>query len=444
MSPKALLQHVDDLLAKKEDHKLKSLLSTQNFHDVAHVINELESGKRKTFVVLPPEIQSEVILRLTDRTKEVIFPRLSDHTIARFLHFNDEDDAVDILQFLPEERKAVILQLLRHEKRAKIEKLLTFGPETAGGLMDLNFIIVKPEFTLKDVADKVKQHMELQKEAPLVVVTNVHGKAIGFVPYKTLILAQPTKTVSTLIHPLPLLSQSMDQEKVLKLAIREKNEVLGVTDDKGQILGIIHLKDLLKIAQLEATEDVYKFAGVSREEEVLDPPLTAVRMRYRWLIVNLATAFLAAFVVSFFEGTISKMAILAAYMPIVAGMGGNAATQTLAVVVRGLALGEATWKQTGPIIIKEGIAGLINGVITGAIAAVVAYLLPGGNAMLGVVLGLAMVINLVVAGIFGALIPLFLKLIKIDPAVASTVFVTTFTDVCGFFAFLGLATLMLT
>jgi len=438
-----LVATVDAYLAKKDDRKLKSLLTRTDDALIAQVIDHLSNGKRKTFAILPPEIQAEVVWQLSEQSKAFIIPRLSDHTIARFLHFCYEDDAVDCVQFVSPERQEKILAFLKQDKRGKIEKLLHFDPETAGGLMDLNFLLVKPETTLKDILESVRKYIGVHKQAPLIVVADEQGKTEGFLSYKLLLLSPSSKIVRTVAQPLPLIPHTTDQEHVVKFAMREKSEAVGVVDDQNHFLGIIQLQDLLKISQLEATEDVYKFAGVSPDEEMLSPASTAIRMRYRWLIINLGTAFLAASVVTLFQGTIAKMAILAAYMPIVAGMGGNAGTQTLAVVVRGLALGEMTNKTRNRVIRKEVIAGFANGLINGVIVFVVVSVWPGGSPMIGLVLGLSMVINLVVAGFFGSIIPILLKTFKIDPAIASSVFVTTATDIFGFFSFLGLATLAL-
>ncbi len=438
---KPLVDTIDELLGAKEDFKIKQVLLRHNFHAIGEAINNLARGKRKVFSLLPPEIQSEVAIVLTDASKHSIYPRLSDDIIARFLHFNDEDDAVDILQFLPEERRHSILERIKIDKRTKFEKLLKFGKETAGGLMDLNFILVKPDFTLKDVAEKVQKHLETEKQAPLVLVVDEAGKSIGYIPYKDLILTPPTTRVSVLIQPLPVISHKVDQEKILSM-VPKRGDVIGVTDEENHVLGIIHLRDLLRVAQKEATEDIYLLAGVDLEEEMNDAVSVKVKRRVNWLIINLGTAFLASFVVAQFESTIARLSILAVYMPIVAGEGGNAATQALAVVVRGLALGETTWDQARSIVMKETIAGLTNGLVMGIIAGGIAYVF-GGPPMLGIVLGAAMIINLMVAGFFGALIPFILKAFKIDPATASTVFVTTATDVFGFLVFLGLGSILL-
>ncbi len=438
-----LVTSVDTLLGQKEDRKLRNLLARTGSADIAQAINKLRNGKRKTFALLPPEVQSEVVLRLNDETRELVVPRLSDLTVARFLHFNEEDDAADILQILPEDRRNGILSHLKLDRRSRIEKLLHFHPESAGGLMDLNFITVAGTANKREVNELVQLYMvDHRKQIPMVVVMDESGKPRGFLPHRSLMLAPPTTPVAALVQPLLSLPHSADQEHVLKIATREKGDVFGVVDDKGKFLGVIHTRDLLKIAQMEATEDVYKFAGVSSEEHMLGPIRDAVKMRYQWLIVNLATAFLAASVVSLFESTISRVAILAAFMPIVAGMGGNAGTQALAVTVRGLATSSLSPKQRMYLLTKESIAGLVNGVINGVIVAAVLLIL-GYQTKLALILGASMIINLVVAGFFGALIPVILKTFKIDPAVASSVFVTTATDVSGFLVFLGLASIFL-
>jgi len=223
---------------------------------------------------------------------------------------------------------------------------------------------------------------------------------------------------------------------------KSKHSKLAVLDRDGSIIGIIYPDDALALFDGEPAASLYDFAGVDDVERSFDSISAKVRHRYKWLIINLGTAFLAATVVGLFEETLTQFVILAMYMPIVAGMGGNAATQTLAVVVRGIAVGEISLKNSLPAIYKEVGAGFINGVINGVIVALVATFW-NGNPMLGLVLGIAMIINLVIAGFFGALIPLVMKSLGKDPATSATIFITTATDVFGFFAFLGLATMVL-
>ncbi len=437
-----LLAKVDVLLGKKQDNELRQLLVHQDFHVIAHLIDSFTHGKRKIFALLPPEKQAEVALALNEDSKRRIFPRLSDAVVARFLHFNDEDDATDILQYLSLARRTSILLSMREEKRRKIEKLLRFGSETAGGLMDLNFIVVRPSFTWSEVLEKVQKHVEGKREMPTVLVVSEDGNVEGFIPERVLLFPPQNAKVIDQMFPLTVVSHKVDREKVMQMMSKMRSEVLCVEDENEQVLGIIHLRDLMKVAQAEATEDIYRFAGVDVDEHALDSVLSKVKRRYNWLLINLLTAFLASFVVSRFEDTISRFAILAVYMPIVAGQGGNAATQALAVVVRGFALGELNWSKAQKVIFKEACAGTINGIITGGCAGLIATMF-GAPAILGVILATSMIINLFVAGFFGALIPFVLKRFKIDPAIASSVFVTTTTDVCGFLVFLGLGTLFM-
>ncbi len=438
-----LTAQADALLGAKDDRRLRQLLLQHRSGDIARLLNKLDHGKRKTFAMLPPEVQAEVVMSLTDESKTFILPRIPDPMIARFLHFMVEDDAADVIQFLPEDRQSSVLSHMQGDRRMRVEKLLRYHPESAGGLMDLNFITVGPLDDLKQVAERVREYVTEHRQSPLVVVREESGKVRGFVPYKQLMLGGAGKTVENLMQRLPTIPHGTDQEKVLKLATREKGDVFGVVDEKDRFLGIIHLRDLLRVAQMEATEDVYRFAGVSTEEELLGSPLSSIRHRWWWLVVNLGTAFLAASVVSLFQNTISLFPILAVYMPIVAGMGGNAGTQALAVTVRGLALGEINRRQTVKLIAKELIAGFANGLINGGIVAITVLML-NHRIDLALILCAAMIINLMVAGIFGAFIPIVLRWFRVDPAVASTVFVTTATDCCGFLAFLGLATIFMT
>lgn len=437
-----LLSKVDALLAEKSDRELVQLLAHQDFHVLAHIIDTLPNGKRKVFMRLPPEKQAEVSMVLSEDSKKRILPRLSDEVIARFLHFCAEDDSTDILQHLSEERRASILHWMKDDKRRKIEKLLTFGSETAGGLMDLNFIEVRPTMSFRDAQDCVRKHMEAKRDMPTVLVVDEQCKLHGHVPERTLLFPPPHASVADHLHSIGTISHRMDRENVMQTMGRMRSEVLAVTDDRSRVLGVVHLRDLMKVAQAEATEDVYGFAGVDVEEHPMDAALSKVRHRANWLILNLFTAFMAAMVVALFEGTIARFAVLAVYMPIVAGMGGNAATQALAVTVRGIAIGEISWMMARRVVIRESIAGMLNGCINGIVAAAAAVVL-GESFILGVILMVAMVSNLFVAGFFGALIPFILKRLKIDPAIASSIFVTTTTDICGFFVFLGLGALFM-
>jgi magnesium transporter len=234
----------------------------------------------------------------------------------------------------------------------------------------------------------------------------------------------------------------MDQEEVARQVASYNLLAIPVVDEENKLVGVITVDDVIDVIKDEATEDIYRLAGVAGDERAFTPAGESLRKRLPWLGINLATAFLAASVVALFENTIDRITALAVFMPIVAGMGGNAATQTLTVIVRGIALGELTWGNSRKALIKESIVGVSNGVILGLVAAAVAWA-TRGSPTLGLVLCAAMIINMFVAATAGTLVPLGLRAADIDPALASSVFITTLTDVFGFFSFLGLATLFM-
>lgn len=240
------------------------------------------------------------------------------------------------------------------------------------------------------------------------------------------------------IRETPVVSYDSSDAEVLELFREHPESSVAVLNDDRTILGVIDVQHLLRIMDERAAETLYEFTGVNLEESILDGPIAKIKHRYKWLIINLGTAFLAAGAVGFFEDTIAAFTLLAVYMPVVAGMGGNAGTQSMAVTVRGLALEQITLSTGGRAIFNEIIAGAANGLITGVLVAIIASLV-NQSPLLGLVLGISMILNLIIAGFFGTIIPLILDRIGKDPATSATIFITTMTDVLGFFIFLGLA-----
>lgn len=442
-SYKAVIERLYDHLAAQEESEIRDFLIAEELHHIAAILDRLDRfAASEVFQLLPPERQSEVIVFVQRHTLESIVDELTDDQLFAFLQYNDEDDATDTLQFISEKRRDRILKKFENVRAKKIQTLLHFDARSAGGIMDAHYIIVKPSFRIMDIADKLQSHYSVHEKIPLVLVTNDQGALLGVIPHRVLILNEAMVNVEDIIEPVETVSVEIDQEELLTTIQRSSNDFIVVIDEKIRPLGVVHVKDLLRIAQQEATEDVYKFAGVQKAESAFEITSTKVHRRYKWLVINLGTAFFASWVVSFFQDSISQLAMLAVFMPIVAGEGGNAATQSLAVVVRGLATQDIAWSDAKTIIIRETFAGVMNGVIVGFIAAFIALLF-GATPMLGVVLGVAMVTNLCIAGFFGSLIPFILKAFHIDPATASSIFVTTATDVFGFLTFLGLATIVL-
>jgi magnesium transporter len=318
--------------------------------------------------------------------------------------------------------------------------MLRFDRNAASDLMSLNYVIIHEKDSVDKAKELVKKHIHKTTKTPTILVLNGEGVA-GELPIY--VLFQKGKiSVKKNIRKTPCIRFDEKTSEIIKTFRKNHNKKIVVLDDDNSIMGIISAKDVITIMDKKTTEDIYSFAGVKKEEDILDSAFTKVKYRYRWLIINLFTAFLAASVVGLFQESISKLVVLAVYLPIVAGMGGNAGTQTLAVVVRGLALREITGKNKGKILLNEVSAGMINGLLTGCLVAIVSMLL-NHSYMLGVVIAMSLIINLMIAAFFATIIPLLLKKLGFDPASASSIFITTATDIFGFFIFLGLATVLL-
>jgi magnesium transporter len=309
--------------------------------------------------------------------------------------------------------------------------------------MQAELVSVHEDATVQEAIEAVRARSEDIEHISNVFVVDKEKRLVGTVGLDKLILAKPHTKIKDIANRDPMkVNTDLDQEEVAKIFQRYDLLSIPVVDSENRLVGRITIDDIVDVLEEEIFEDFYKMAGLNVEEGALDPPMRSIWMRAPWLFVNLGTAFLAASVVKIFQSTIEQFVVLAVLMPIVAGMGGNAATQAITVVVRGLALGELSLKNSRRILTKEATVGLVNGFTTGIIAALIAYLL-GANPIIGLLLFLAMMCNLVIAGLAGSMIPLLLKLFKVDPAISSSIFVTTCTDIGGFFTFLGLATIFI-
>jgi magnesium transporter len=385
----------------------------------------------KTLKELPPELLPD-ILDLID-----------DEKIARVIVRAEPDDAVTFIDSLAEDRREKILGLLDPERRAAVRELFSYPEGTVGRIMTTDFLALPPQTTAQGAIDKIRQRGELETFFYLYVV-DAAGKLVGVVPIRNLVVAPHNRTLGEMMIADPIKAEvTMDQEEAARLVSRYELLALPIVDQDGHLEGIITVDDVIDIIDEEATEDMYKMAGLEEEDRVFTPVGRSIRLRLPWMILNLLTAFLAAFVVGLFESTIGKVVALATFMPIVAGMGGNGLTQTITVMVRAIALNELEFSSAWQAVSKQVMVNLVIALVTGTVIAAVAFWWKA-NLYLGLVLALAMVLNLgLIAGLFGALIPLTLKWLKLDPAVGSAVIGTTFTDVFGFLSFLGLATVFL-
>ena len=397
--------------------------------------------RTELFLKLPQEERLDLLGTVTPHVKKDILLHLPDEDLVGILEAVDPDEATDILQLLNKHRREKVLQLLSEEFRNSLSILLEFDPQTAAGLMTLDYIQADASENISSVAKKFKQHEKRTGRAPVILAMK-EGQLAGFLPGHELGFAYPSERIGKYIKRLPHIPYSATHDEVIHLFRSHPHNKVAVLNDAGSVIGIIYSDDVLKLMEEQESASLYDFAGVSAEESVTDPAAKKVKSRYKWLIINLATAFLAAFTVGQFEETISKYVLLAVYMPIVAGMGGNAATQTLAVLVRGIALKQISLGTAFKTLKNEVGSGVVNGLINGFLVAFV-VIVKDRDWKIALILAMAMVINLIVAAIFGTLVPLIMSKLKKDPAASATIFITTATDVLGFLAFLGLATVIL-
>lgn len=385
--------------------------------------------------------QGFVLLSLPRRLQQEIMNKLDDKELAALINYLDPDEATDLLQRVNTRRRGNLLKKLRGEIKSKVEFLLKFNPKTAAGMMSLDYIEVGKHTTFELLSKIIQRHEKRTGRFPTVLIVE-GGFLVGEIPLHCLAIARKDEQIKKYIKKLPYIKYNQNEKAVISTFKRYPHNKIVVLNEDNSILGVIYSDDILQIIEKQSTNNLSNFAGISEEEDALDSALIKVKHRYKWLVINLATAFLAASVVSLFQETISAFVLLAVYMPIVAGMGGNAGTQTLAVTVRGLALKEISAKTGKKVIMNEVIAGAINGALIGTLVAVVSFLW-NKNITLGLIIGIAMVLNLIISGFFGAIIPLIMKFLGKDPATSATIFITTATDVLGFLAFLGLARIML-
>lgn len=373
-----------------------------------------------------------------------IIGMIEDEKLAKMIVGGNPDDEVTFIDSLPEEKREKVLALMDPDRRERVEELISYAEGTVGRIMTTDYLALLPNTTAQGAIDKIRERGELETFFYLYVVSE-SGVLVGVVPIRNLVIAPPHRTLSEMMISDPIRADvSMDQEEAARLVSKYELLALPIVDQDGHLLGTITVEDVIDIIDEETTEDMYRMAGLEEQDRVFTPASRSIKLRLPWMIFNLLTAILAASVVGLFEGTIGKVVALATFMPIVAGMGGNGATQTITVMVRGIALGELEFSSAWRAVLKEVIVNVCIAMVTGGLMALLVAFVWKGNPFLGVVLALAMIINLgLVAGLTGTLIPLTLKWLHFDPAIGSGVVVTTFTDVFGFLSFLGLATLFL-
>jgi magnesium transporter len=441
-----VLDSVKRLLRIGANANLLNLLQKQHPADLAQVFSELPDKDREAAFSLLAErngrLAMEAISELGPEAGAALLATRSAEEIARLAQEIPSDDAAALIDYLPEELSAAVLDLMRPKESGVVENLLEYDEQTAGRIMNPHVFALNEDMTVGESISELQGNRDVEMVFYLYVVDE-RRHLVGVVSLRRLLLVSP-ETPLKRIMTADLISAraDMDQEEVARLVAAYNLLAIPVTDPENKLVGIITVDDVIDVIKDEATEDIYRLAGVSGDERVFTPARESLRLRFPWLAVNLATAFVAAGVIALFQNTVATWTVLAVFMTVPGGMGGNSATQTLTVIVRGLALGELTWSNSRKALLKEIVVGIGNGFANGILAAAVVWAFRA-DPMIGPLLFLAMVFTLFVAAMAGTLIPLGLKAAGVDPALASTVFITTFTDVAGLASFLGLATVYL-
>jgi len=429
---------------------VRALLEEVHPSDIADLVESLDAEEERLLLLrtLPVGVASRTLAEMEEGEERAeLLAALAPDLGAELLHEMADDDAADLIAELEAADRSRILSTLPIEEAGDLQGLLRYGEETAGGRMTTALVSVEGSMTAREAIAEVRRRGREVEDFFTVFVVDTGNRLLGSVPLDHLIVAELDTPVQELVEPLPAsVPPEMDQEEVGQLLSRYNLVSIPVVNEFDQLLGRVTFDDVLDVIEAEQTEDILRLAGLSDEEEIRGGWGEAVRVRLPWLLLNLVTATVAASVVFVFSDTIDSLWYLAAIMPIVAGMGGNSGTQALAVTVRGLALASGPLEKRFDAVGKEALVGLVNGAALGLLAAAAAAgvaLYAGASPVLGVVVLLAMWGNIVVAGFAGAFIPTLLDRVGVDPAVASSVFVTTFTDLFGFFLLLGLATALL-
>jgi len=434
---------VRDLLEGGRHERLAQVLEEAHAADIAAALRDLPIAEQVTlFRLLNREQAGAVLSELDDQPLLELVRALDEAEISGILDRMQPDDAAQVLEELPHEQAEKVLDLMKEQQSEDVQELLEYGEKTAGRIMSPDVLSVHEYATVAQAIDHVRKAPTAQSAHYLYLVDD-HDHLVGVLPLRRLLTADPSTPIRLLAQEdVVTVTPDTDQEEVARLVAKYDIVTLPVVDGDHRLLGVITVDDVIDVIREEATEDIQRLAGAAGDETVFDSPTAVFPRRLLWRLINLATAILAASVIGLFEGSIKSLATLAIFMPIVASMGGIGTTQTATVVVRGLALGDMTSAHLWRVLKKELWLGLTTGAANAVVMAAIAYVWKG-QLLLSLIIGTALVFNMLVAAVVGVTIPIALKIFRIDPAIASSVIITTFTDVCGFFSFLGLATLLI-
>lgn len=422
--------------------QVRSLLESFHPSEVADLLESLPGRSRKAlWELVDPEVEGDVLTEVQDVVRAGLLEQMQPQEVAEVTKGLDTDDAADILQDLPEELVGSVLLSMDTQNRERIASLLSYPEDTAGGLMDTDVVWVRADVSLDVVARYLRQLGEVPEHTDSLIVVDRENHYLGLLALADVLVNKSEDSVGEHMFEGIGIPADMPAEDVARLFEQRDLISTAVLDKDRKLLGRITIDDVVDVIQEQAEQTMRSMAGLG-EDDLFASVLSSTRRRAVWLGISLISVFLAAWVISRFEATIEELVALAILMPIVAGMGGIAGSQALTISVRGLALGQISRQNARSLILKEFAVGLVNGVLWATVVGIVATLW-FSNKGLGLIIGLAMIINLICAALAGSMIPLILKKFGIDPAIAGGVILTTVTDVVGFMTFLGLATVFL-
>ena len=439
-----LLETISASLRDDQPEKIVELLSEMHPAEIAHLLESLPVNQReKVWPYVPVDTDGEILLHLNDEARAALINKMEPDELVAATETLDTDDLADILPEMPQDVVQEILLSLETQERDRLKSVLSYDEDSAGGLMDLDTIVIRSDITLDVVLRYLRGKGSLPKGTDNLFVVDRENHYIGLLPLSLILTSNSDLLVKELmLTNIEGINANKHARDVANLFEHRDLITAPVVDDENRLLGRITIDDVVDVIRDEADHSLMSMAGLHEEEDMFAPVFTSTRRRSIWLGVNLLTAFLASWVIGLFGATIEKMVALAVLMPIVASMGGIAGSQTLTLVIRGMALGQIGKSNSRRLLLKEMWIGVWNGVIWAIVIACVAGLW-FQSAQLGFVIAAAIIINLIVAAVSGASIPLLLKRFGADPALAGTVVLTTVTDIVGFLSFLGLATIYL-
>jgi magnesium transporter len=436
------LDTLNDALQSGTFLQVRRLIKSLNSADLAHLLESSPPRTRQVlWTLVDKDNDGDVLQWLSSEVQAQLLRGLNAEEVVALTEGFDTDDIVDILQHLPDRVTQEVLQSMDIQDRQRVEQVLTYDEDTAGGLMNTDTITVRPSHTLDVVLRYLRRHDFLPDMTDNLIVVNRQDKYLGLLPLAKLLVSDPNMTVREImtseVNPIPV--QMSDTEVAM---LFERNDWISapVVSEDNRLLGRITIDDVIDVIREDSDHSLMSMAGLDEEEDTFAPVRTATPRRAIWLTINLATAFIAAAVINLFDDTLEHLVALAVLMPVVASMGGVAGSQTLTVVVRGMALGQIGRSNTAWLLNRELILSVINGLLMSIIAATVCWLW-FGDPWIGGIIAAALLINLLAAAFAGVTLPILLKSMKIDPALAGSVALTTVTDAVGFLSFLGLATL---